>query len=144
MEQLDQAVVRVLGGSAVLGSRPRSTEDWIAVIRKGLPVETLRALERYLGSFEAVARVSSLDRRTLQRRKQHRAKLTSQESERLMRLARVIAHAESVFGDKQKAMEWLSRKSRVLGQRPFDLLDTDLGTQSVIDELVRIAYGVYA
>jgi putative toxin-antitoxin system antitoxin component (TIGR02293 family) len=50
-----------------------------------------------------------------------------------------------VFGSKTKARAWLQAPSRALrGEVPLSLLDTDIGTQSVEDELVRIEHGVHA
>ena len=50
-----------------------------------------------------------------------------------------------MFGDQEKAIVWLGTPNRALGgDRPLDLLDTDMGARMVEDILGRIAYGVYS
>ena len=66
-------------------------------------------------------------------------------SDRLYRLARIAAQAQTVFENPQKATDWLKRPNRALnGNAPIDLLDTDAGTQLVADLLERIELGVYS
>jgi putative toxin-antitoxin system antitoxin component (TIGR02293 family) len=80
--------------------------------------------------------------RTLARRRQSR-KLDADESDRLYRMARVAAHAFSVFGAEDKAAAWLRRPNRALnGELPFHLLDTDVGARPIEDLLGRIEHGV--
>jgi putative toxin-antitoxin system antitoxin component (TIGR02293 family) len=67
------------------------------------------------------------------------------ESERILRLARVAAHASHVFGDRAAALRWLSTSNMALGgDTPMSLLETDVGTGEVIEVLGRILYGVYS
>lgn len=145
-----QEVVRLLGGEAALGARPQTERDLIPLIREGFPVRVLSFVVAYVGGLDVLAEFTRLNRRTLQRRLEGnprtvaRKKLTAEESERLARLARVTALAESVFGTEEKARLWLRRPNRALAQVPFALLDTDLGTETVIDELGRIAHGGFA
>lgn len=82
--------------------------------------------------------------RTLARRRESK-RLTAEESDRLVRLARVFTHAIDVFGDREKAATWLKRPNRVLhNMAPIDTLDTDLGVQEAETVLGRIEYGVYS
>jgi putative toxin-antitoxin system antitoxin component (TIGR02293 family) len=60
-------------------------------------------------------------------------------------MARVYANAVELIGDEEKAVAWLNTANRAIGgERPIDLLDTDLGSRTVEDILGRIAYGVYS
>jgi putative toxin-antitoxin system antitoxin component (TIGR02293 family) len=80
----------------------------------------------------------------LARRKQER-RLRADESDRLLRLARVAAVAEDVLGAQDKAGRWLQKPNRALGGIvPLDLLDTDLGAEEVVTVLGRIEHGVYS
>jgi putative toxin-antitoxin system antitoxin component (TIGR02293 family) len=80
----------------------------------------------------------------LARRKAERW-LRADESDRLFRLSRVAAQAEETLGTRERAVEWLRRPNRALGnQPPLRQLDTDLGSRQVEDVLVRIAHGVYS
>jgi putative toxin-antitoxin system antitoxin component (TIGR02293 family) len=61
------------------------------------------------------------------------------------RLARVAAQAQDVFESAETATRWLKRPNRGLnGRAPVDLLDTDVGTEQVVELLDRIEYGVYS
>ena len=51
--------------------------------------------------------------------------------------------AEATFGSQQKAMQWLSKPTRVLGGKtPKELLETKAGLQQVEDLLTRIDHGL--
>jgi hypothetical protein len=51
--------------------------------------------------------------------------LTPEQSDRLVRVARVLAAAEETFGNREKAGTWLRRPTTALaGERPLELLDT--------------------
>src|SRR5262249_55855294 len=117
--------------------------DYVALIRRGIPRASFDKTTAALSlTLEEASASLKLPKRTLARRKQ--GHLDPQQSERLVRLAIVGAHAHEVFGDASKAHRWLRTPSRALGgQTPLSLLDTDIGAQAVEDELVRIEYGVY-
>ena len=61
------------------------------------------------------------------------------------RLARVVAQAQDVFKSADAATSWLKRPNRGLnGHALVDLLDTDAGTEQVVELLDQIEYGVYS
>lgn len=136
-------VLAFLGGRKTLGLAPRAQADYVDMVRTGLPYEALRAVASELAlSLKDVQAVLQLSPRSLQRRKA--ARLTPVESERVLRLARVAAHASLVLGDRAAALRWLSRPNRALaGEVPLRLLDTDVGADEVIEVLDRALYGVY-
>jgi putative toxin-antitoxin system antitoxin component (TIGR02293 family) len=138
-------IAESLGGWGVLRER---LADYAAVIdrtRTGLPYASLEALaKRYAIAPARVARVLGLPARTLARRKKER-RLSAAESDRLLRVARVAAEAESVLGAADRAGQWLQKPNRALrGAAPLDLLDTDLGAEEVAAVLGRIEHGVYS
>jgi putative toxin-antitoxin system antitoxin component (TIGR02293 family) len=110
-----------------------------------LPYATLEALAtRFAIPQDVLVRILHLPPRTLARRKKSR-RLSAEESDRLLRLARVGARAEEVFSSRERAGTWLRGPVRALGGvRPLDLLDTDLGAQQVEQVLGRIEHGVYS
>ena len=61
--------------------------------------------------------------------------LSSEESAKLLRFARVVERAEEVFQAAEPALG---------GITPLSLLDTDIGADSVLDTLGRIEHGVFA
>lgn len=84
-------------------------------------------------------------RRTLARRRQAGERLSPEESDRAVRLARITALAERVFGDPTKSHRWLRKPSPMLdGSPPLALLKTETGSQVVEQTLHRIDYGMLA
>jgi len=84
-------------------------------------------------------------RRTFARRKQANDPLSSEETDRAVRLARITAHAERVFGDDEKAHRWLRKPSRTLeGTAPLSLLKSETGAHLVEQTLYRIEFGMLA
>jgi len=82
--------------------------------------------------------------RTLARRKRE-GRLTTEESAKLVRLARVIERAEEVFEGLDTGLDWLKSPNASLGgDTPLSLIDTDIGAESVMDTLGRIEHGVFA
>ncbi|HZD50548.1 MAG TPA: antitoxin Xre/MbcA/ParS toxin-binding domain-containing protein, partial [Silvibacterium sp.] len=118
----------------------------VNLTREGLPADILLALAAELSmDRKAVAKAVGITERTLSRRLSTRSRLSSVESDRTVRLARILALADETMGDMSKASRWLQTPNRVLqGHTPFELLDTDAGVQSVETVLGRIAYGVYS
>lgn len=137
-------VVDVLGGARVFKGRTLPTSSQMRDrIKEGLPYSSLESVrERLSLSVPEAAGVLQMPARTLARRRQSQ-KLAADESDRLYRLARIAAHAVSVFGTEEKAALWLRRPNRALNsEAPVRLLDTDVGTRQVEDILGRIEHGV--
>jgi putative toxin-antitoxin system antitoxin component (TIGR02293 family) len=140
-----QKIVDVLGGPRVIGRSVSTLDDLAKRLRKGLPYTSVECMMDTLGiSREVLASTLQIPPRTLARRKREGA-LGPGESDRLYRLARVVAHALAVFEDDKKVAAWMNRPSRaLLGRFPMEVLDTDIGVQQVDDILGRIEYGVYS
>lgn len=133
-----------LGGSAALGREIGDDLAWVAAVEEGLPLEALEAaiVHEVITRKESEALIIS--RRTLIRRRQRGQPLSTEESDRLLRVVRVDAMARDVFGSADKARRWMRKPSRPLrGAIPLDLLRTGVGADLVLEELVRIADGVY-
>ncbi|MBV8817072.1 MAG: DUF2384 domain-containing protein [Acidobacteriaceae bacterium] len=140
------AIAEVLGGRKVLGRSVKSPDELTQLVRKGLPAVAVTALAAILNvGNNVLAAKLGIPQRTLTRRLSEGALLSSTESDRTMRMARILAQAVAMFEDKDKAIEWLRTPNRALGgARPLDQLDTDTGARMVEDILGRIAYGVYS
>ncbi len=135
----------LLGGKGVLKARPRSSLDWVAIVREGLPARVLDALAMNLELTRGeLAAALGIAERTLARRRKEGI-FTAEESAKLLRLARVARRAAEVFEMGEAAVDWLKRPNRALGSaRPLDLLDTDIGGENVVDVLGRIEHGVFS
>lgn len=138
-------IAAALGGRRVLKADLGSTRALLRGVESGLPYGSLDALTARFGLSRAeVASALRLPPRTLARRKRER-KLRPDESDRLVRLARVTADAARVLGDDEKAGTWLRRPNTALGgATPLELLRSDLGARQVEDVLGRIEFGVYS
>ena len=135
----------LLGGRRVLQTKPRTVLDWVSVIRRGISSAAVDSLSKTLRvTHSELAVALDIPERTLARRKKE-GRLNSEESAKLVRLARVVKRAEDVFENLDAALDWLKSPNATLsGQTPLSLLDTDIGAESVMDTLGRIAHGVFA
>ena len=140
------AIAEVLGGRKSFRKQVETSTDLVEITRAGLPVATIDTIASELATQRvAVAKILGISERTLSRRATANERLTAEESDRAVRLARVLALAKETLGDRDKAGRWLQTPNRTLdGERPFDRLDTDAGVRSVEQILGRIAYGVYS
>jgi putative toxin-antitoxin system antitoxin component (TIGR02293 family) len=140
------AITAVLGGRKVLKRKVDYDTDLRLLTREGLPVKALPALAEELDVDQKVlAKVVGISERTLSRRLASGSRLSADESDRTMRVARVVANANDVFGNSAKAAHWLKTPNRVMeGETPLSLLDTDAGVKWVETILGRIDYGLYS
>ncbi|RXT17499.1 MULTISPECIES: antitoxin Xre/MbcA/ParS toxin-binding domain-containing protein [unclassified Bosea (in: a-proteobacteria)] len=134
----------VVGGQAALGGPAASSRDLIAAVRRGFPVRTIEHVIESGRMTLAEIDELVLPRKTLSHRRKI-GTLTTEQSDRLMRAARVIAEAEVTFGSQDKAGRWLRRPTSALdGEKPLALLDTGEGAAQVEALLGRIAHGIAA
>jgi putative toxin-antitoxin system antitoxin component (TIGR02293 family) len=142
---------RPLSAASLLGVSSKDQDkdsltwiEWVEVIRGGVPSTAVDTLVDFLAITKAeFSEAIDIPVRTLVRRKGE-ARLDSAESAKLVRVARVIERAEEVFEDPGAARAWLKSPNAALsGQTPMSLLDTEIGAESVLDTLGRIAHGVF-
>jgi putative toxin-antitoxin system antitoxin component (TIGR02293 family) len=140
------AIAEVLGGRKSLRQKVETSSDLAKATRAGLSVDSLDTLAEELSIQRlAVARLLGISERTLTRRATSSGRLTAAESDRVVRLARILALAKETLGSMEKASRWLQTRNRALeGDRPIDRLDTDIGVRSVEQILGRIEYGLYS
>ncbi|MBV8369686.1 MAG: DUF2384 domain-containing protein [Candidatus Eremiobacteraeota bacterium] len=113
------------------------------VVQGGVTGQVLRALRERLGlTIAEVARILGAGERTIIRKEQQRAALSATEADRAYRLARVADLATELIGDEGKAKSWLRTPSTYLGgETPVGMLDTEIGTELVLESLYAIGYG---
>lgn len=136
-----RSVIRELGGERLLGRAMMSDRDLREAIRAGFPHAVLEELMQASGlTLKELADALDLSPRSLQRRRHGR--LARFESDRLYRLARLLALARESLGDAARASRWLKRTNRALGGvAPIAAIDTELGARQVENLLGRVAYG---
>ncbi len=128
----------------VLGIKAKTLGDLSRVVERGLPKKALsRTVNRIFLERGAATKflVKVVPEATFKRR----VRLTTEESERTERLARVIASAEYTWNDRDDAREWLRTPHPELdGRPPIQTAMTELGARRVEDLLDRIVYGLPA
>ena len=104
----------------------------------------LTALSRY-GYSEDEVFALVVPKRTLARRKAANEPLTIEETDKALRLDRIAAQAERVFGEPEKAQRWLRKPKRELkGETPLAYLASEAGARVVEEVLFRIEHGIFA
>ena len=123
-----------------------STADAISrPASRGLSSAALDSLAKAMRITQSeLAAALGIPERTLARRRKE-GTLNSDESTKVVRLARVLWRATETFEDHDTALDWMkSRYPALSGATPLSLLDTDIGAESVVDNLGRIEHGVFA
>ncbi len=127
-----------------IGVAPKSEFDLTRIIEKGLPPERVVLLKQQGLSFTEVSDIV-ISPRTLKHRRARGENLSHEETDRLVRVARIVALADEVFGDHSKALLWLrTEDDRTGGRRPLSLLRTDAGGRLIEGMLWQIDEGVYS
>ena len=129
--------------------------DWLGLQSPTTEGEILRIVEARLAP-SVIKRLSvlGLERleidavvipsRTLQHRRSRREKLTVEESDRVLRVIRVLSLTESIYGSRERALNWLRKPHpRLDGRTPLSLLKTDTGSRIVEELLIQIDEGMF-
>jgi len=138
--------------AAIYGEKPGAKAghamgpgETVECVRAGLPMVEFEALQELLGlGAEELAGHLAISRSTLVRRRKAR-RLDAQESDRLLRYARLYARAENVLGEAEAARGWLKQPARALGyESPLHFAETEVGAREVEKLLGRIEHGVFS
>lgn len=136
-------IAEVLGGRQVLRRRVASIVELSDAVAQGLPKSALRNAVRRI--FEDAGEQRRMMYRIVPEAtfKRRRDRLSSAESERTERLARVIATAEYVWEDRDSARRFLMTPHPMLaGKAPLNAAMTELGARQVEDLLAKILHGL--
>lgn len=141
------AVVRPAKIAQMLGLHCKvdSIEQLDQQVEAGLPKASLGAVARHV--YGTSPEAAALMQRVIPSATFHRRgdALKPQESERVERLARVIATAEQVWDSIDDARVFLSTGHAMLGgQRPIEVALTELGARRVETLLWSLFHGVAA
>ena len=145
MEQIlaaELATVEALLGVAT--SKQASRLALAYSIENGLPVAALDRLADTVAPDDARFKFRLVPKATLDRRRRSSSmRLTSEEGDRLARLAKVFSFALDIYKDLGKAREFLNRPHSMLDNKvPLEVaLATGPGADLVINLLGRAAYG---
>jgi len=115
-------------------------------VQRGIAYRAFERLRRNTSlSVDRLIDLINLPRRTLTRRKAD-GRFRPDESDRLLRAARLFGKALQLFeGDRDAAVEWLTRAQPALGGGvPLDLARTELGVREVERLVGRLEHGVFS
>jgi len=134
-----ESIADILGLQATI----RSVSELDAAVSAGLPKRSLEHLSARLHLDRKTAsayKFKIVPQATWKRRGK---RLSTEESERTERLARVLAHAEFVWDDRDQAREWMNKPHRELqDSTPLEAARTELGARRVEDVLDKLFYGL--
>jgi putative toxin-antitoxin system antitoxin component (TIGR02293 family) len=134
----------ILNIGEYIGIAPKSEFDLARIVEKGIPPESLALLKLQGLTFTEVSEIV-IAPRTLKHRRARGENLSHEETDRLVRVARIVALADEIFGDHAKALLWLrSEDDRIGGRRPLSMLQTEAGGRVVESMLWQIDEGVYS
>jgi putative toxin-antitoxin system antitoxin component (TIGR02293 family) len=132
-----------------LGEELSTDMELARVVRRGLPLGVQAALLAHGLTREEFHSIV-ISPRTLKHRRARAGKgagrhLSSDESDKALRAARVLAMAERVFGSREKAFSWMRKpKTRFDGETPMQMLATEAGARLVEQMLVQNDEGMVA
>lgn len=130
--------------AARIGVRVSDTQDLIHRVEQGFSYQAFERMRTLLGlSAAELTALLLVPKRTLTRRRQT-GKFAPDESERLLRLSRVLDAAFELFeGKHPAAVEWLRSPNRALaGEVPIEMARTEIGALEVENLIGRLEYGV--
>jgi len=136
--------LNILNIGEYIGIAPRSEFDLAEIVENGLPTESLALLKQQGLSFTEISEIV-ISPRTLKHRRARGEHLSHEETDRMVRVARIVALADDIFGDHSKALLWLRiEDDRIGGRRPLSMLQTDAGGRLIESMLWQIDEGIYS
>jgi putative toxin-antitoxin system antitoxin component (TIGR02293 family) len=124
--------------------RLRSDQDLVRLVEGRLPLQAIEGLRRSGLSDDEVYSLI-VPRRTLAHRRARREPLSRDESDRAVRVARIAAFGEQVFGEPERFWRWVRAPKRQFQERsPLHLVVTEAGARLVEELLYQIDAGAAA
>lgn len=134
----------VLNIAEYIGGMPGSDFALAEIVEHGLPTDNLKLLREEGLTYTEIGEIV-IAPRTLKHRVSRGENLSFEETDRFVRVARIAALADEVFGNHEKGLLWLRQKDdRIGGRTPMSLLQTDAGGRVVESLLWQIDEGVYS
>jgi len=129
---------------ALFGLRNYDPVHVVEQIRRGLSYSAFERFQRNTElPYRVLAQAAEIPERTLARRKES-GRFEPGETDRLVRLSRIVARAIELFeGNSDAARNWLTSPVIALGGRtPIEFESTDVGAIEVEGLIGRLAHGV--
>jgi len=104
-----------------------------------------KIVEKFKMSVKEFSDITLIPTSTIKRRIKNDERFSTQESDAIYRLVRIIKAATDLFGDEQRALAWLRTAVYGLnGKRPIDMLTTTADVEIVQNLIGQIEHGVFA
>src|SRR5580704_15196458 len=141
MNSMDAANAQI--GDCLGLPSPAKEGEILRIVEGQLAPSVIKRLAA-LGLERAEVDTVVIPSRTLQHRRSRREKLTVEESDRVLRVIRVLSLTESIYGSRDRALDWLRKpNARLDGRAPLSLLKTDTGSRIVEEMLIQIDEGMF-
>lgn len=128
--------------SRLLNLKLNSETDAFRIVREGISAHTY---SRLVAKLKIPAELVA-SQTTVRRRLAENSRFSVAESERAVRLARVFAEAQALFGDEKAALTWFSAPAEYISGgapiTPMALAATDTGARLIESNIRRTAYGL--
>ena len=123
----------------------KNDNDLISIIRNGIPKQAMTHLMEIADiTLTEMASIIHTSDRTL-RRYTAQQKLSQEQSERMIEMAKLYTRGEEVLGSMEKFKQWMDTILLPFGnKKPKEFLDTSLGIGMIMNELGRIEHGIFA
>jgi len=144
-EDQNESLYTRIGSLLGLRAGVHSEVDLIDRLERGISVASLQTLRARTGLTDEETFHLIAPRRTLSRREGLGQSLSPEEADKAVRVARVSARAQQVFGGKPEyAAAWLREPKSALGERtPMQALATESGALAVEELLIGIEHGLF-
>jgi putative toxin-antitoxin system antitoxin component (TIGR02293 family) len=130
----------------LLGLQTFEALELLGQVEAGLPYGAFEHFQGNLAlSLDELASLVQISRRTLARRREE-GRLSAEESDRLLRAARVFGQALALFeGDLPAARAWFSAPAPALASRtPREVASSEIGAREVENLIGRLEHGVFS
>lgn len=138
-------VLEPFGYAKLIGIKASDRLELSNKVQDGFPFRSFVILTQSMEvTNKELAELVQISTRTLNRR-QKEGKLKADESDRLLRFARIFTYAIDLFeGDKETAQNWLSSENKALkGDSPLEASKTEEGAREVENLILRLDRGVF-
>jgi len=130
--------------SSLFGKELHSEADVLELIEHGITTASYQLVVARLDVPKGAIGAETTIRNRL---KNANVRLNTEESERLVGIARVYASAWSLFGSEVKALAWMHRPAKYLRDKesvtPMTLAKRHAGVRLLEEALVRTAHGMH-
>ena len=115
------------------------------IILNGLPTDAISKIVDRIYPGQTDKYYQLVPRSTLVRRQKEGSPLSVEESQKAERVARVFSFAIEVWGNEDRAREFMKKSHPMLDERtPFEASLSELGARQVEQILGRLMFGVCA